>query len=84
MNKKKIIDMGKNTQFIPEIWSEYILDKFRELSTPFKDLNGRSQYMIFEYIQKGLSSTIKKVGELVTNPPFLLRDRKSKTFQVES
>jgi len=36
MKKKKVIDMGKNTQFIPEIWSEYILDKFRHALQGFK------------------------------------------------
>jgi len=54
--------MGKNTQFIPEIWSEYILDKFRELSTPFKDLNGRSQYM------RNLSEQVKEMADKGMTP----------------
>jgi len=70
MKKKKVIDMGKNTQFIPEIWSEYILDKFRELSTPFKDelstpfkdFNGRSQYM------RNLSEQVKEMADKGMTP----------------
>ena len=62
MKKKNVIDMGKNTQFIPEIWSEYILDKFRELSTPFKDLNGRSQYM------RNLSEQVKEMADKGMTP----------------